>query len=88
MAHNAITISKIGKRGQITLPKDLRTAWEVGDGDQVVFLRRGDDVVVRPLKRSLRDLRGSVPAVEPSDPEAVRQQVKRAVAAKVAARDD
>jgi AbrB family looped-hinge helix DNA binding protein len=80
-------LSKIGKRGQITLPKHLRTAWGVDDGDQVVFLQRGDDVVVRPLKQTLRDLRGSVPARESTDPETIRQQVKRMVAGKVAARD-
>lgn len=81
-------LSKIGKRGQITLPKDLRTAWDVGDGDQVVFVQRGDDVLVRPLKQTLRDLRGSVPAREPTDPETVRQHVKRVVAGRVAARGD
>ena len=76
-------LSRIGKRGQITLPRELRVAWEVGDGDQVVFLQRGDDVLVRPLKQTLRDMRGSVPAREGQDSESVRRQVKRAVARQV-----
>jgi len=76
-------LSRIGKRGQITLPRELRVAWEVGDGDQVVFLQRGDDVLVRPLKQTLRDMRGSVPAREGQDSESVRRQVKQAVARQV-----
>ncbi len=80
-------LSKIGKRGQITLPRELRMAWDVGDGDQVVFLQRGDEVLVRPLKHTLRDLRGSVLAQEPADPEVIRQQVKRVVATRVARGD-
>jgi AbrB family looped-hinge helix DNA binding protein len=78
-----VILSKIGKRGQITLPRDLRAAWNVGDGDHVVFLRRGDDVLVRPLKQTLRDMRGSVPGREGQDSEAVRRQVKQTVARQV-----
>jgi hypothetical protein len=38
---------------------------------------------VRPLKQTVRDLRGSVPVPEPQDFDAVRQQVKLAVARQV-----
>ena len=65
-------LSKIGKRGQITLPRELRIAWDVGDGDHVVFLQRGHDVLVRPLKQTLRELRGSVPGREIRVPETIR----------------
>jgi AbrB family looped-hinge helix DNA binding protein len=77
-------LSKIGKRGQITLPREIRSAWGVGEGDQVAFLQRGDDILVQPLKQTLRDVRGSVPAREVEDADAIRQQVKQAVAMKVA----
>ena len=76
-------LSKIGKRGRITLPRQLLDAWEVGDGDQVAFLRRGDEVVVRPLKQTLRDMRGSVPAREVEDADVIRQQVKQALARQI-----
>jgi hypothetical protein len=55
----------------------------VGDGDHVVFLLRGDDVLVRPLKQTLRELRGSVPAREVEDGETIRWQVKQAVVRQV-----
>jgi AbrB family looped-hinge helix DNA binding protein len=76
-------LSKIGKRGQITLPREIRLVWDVNEGDHVAFLQRGDDILVRPLKQTLRDLRGSVPVPEPQDFDAVRQQVKLAVARQV-----
>jgi len=78
-----MVISRIGKRGQITLPRELRAAWEVEEGDQVAFLQRGEEVVLLPLKRTLRDLRGSVPVSGPQDFEAVRQQVRTTIGASV-----
>ena len=76
-----MVISRIGKRGQITLPRELRAAWEVDEGDRIAFLQRGEEVVLLPLKQTLRDLRGSVPASGPQDFEAIREQVRTAIGA-------
>ena len=40
-------------------------------------MRRGDEIFVQPLQRSLSDFRGSVPVTEPQDFDAIRQEVFR-----------
>jgi AbrB family looped-hinge helix DNA binding protein len=47
----------IGAKGQVVIPKQLRDALEIQPGQEVVFERRGDDVLVR-----------KAPAAKPSTP--------------------
>lgn len=68
-------VSKVGRRGQITLPKEIRRWLQLREGDHVVFRRKDEMVIVEPLTRTLFDLRGSVPVTEPQDFAAIRQQV-------------
>ena len=77
-------IGTVGRRGQITLPKAIRTWLDLQEGDRVVFARRGDEVVLQPLTHTLVELRGSVPVPAPQDFAAVRREVIRAHARKVA----
>jgi len=53
-------VSKVGRRGQITLSRDVRRALGVPEGDRVAFIRRGDGYVVQALTKTLLDMRGSV----------------------------
>lgn len=54
---------KVGPKGQVVIPKDLRDALGLEPGDEVTFWRDGDHVAVRPtrttvpLKGRLRDKR-------------------------------
>ena len=68
--------AKIGRRGQITVPKDVRQSLGLAEGDRVAFVESGGQVVLRPVRHSLRDLRGSVPVGGPQDFDAVRQSVQ------------
>ena len=76
-------ISKIGRRGQITLPRLIRRWLSLQEGDRVAFVRRGDEIILQPLTQSLLDLRGSIPVSEPQDFDTIRQQVSEARARKV-----
>lgn len=67
--------TRIGRRGQLTLPRAVRQSLGVSEGDQVAFVERGGEVVLRPVRLSLRDLRGSVPVAGPQDFDAVREVV-------------
>jgi len=40
----------VRKRGQVTLPREIRDALHVEEGDDVAFLIDGDTVIVRGLK--------------------------------------
>jgi AbrB family looped-hinge helix DNA binding protein len=77
--------STIGRRGQITLPSAIRRYLKLQEGDRIVFARRGEEIVLQPLQKTLTDLRGSVPVNGEQDFDAIRQQVIGAHARKVAA---
>ena len=52
--------SKVGRRGQITLPREIRRLLNLRQGDRVMFRKRDDTVIVEPMPLTLVDLRGSV----------------------------
>lgn len=66
--------AKIGRRGQLTLPKDVRQSLGLSEGDSVAFVESAGEVVLRPVRHTLRDLRGSVPVDGPQDRDAVRER--------------
>jgi AbrB family looped-hinge helix DNA binding protein len=47
---------KVGPKGQVVIPKDLRDEFGIEPGDEVVFWREGDHVAVRAVQgpRSLK----------------------------------
>lgn len=80
-------VIKVGRRGQITVPKEIQRRLHIHEGDRLVFIQRGSEVVLRPLSCTLKDLRGSVPVTGPQNFAAIRQQVLAEHGRKVA-RDD
>ena len=48
------TRAKITSKGQITVPRAVRRALGVKEGDNLVFEENGDEMVVRPDKRNSR----------------------------------
>jgi|WetSurMetagenome_2_1015567.scaffolds.fasta_scaffold841097_2 AbrB family looped-hinge helix DNA binding protein len=65
---------KIGRRGQITLPSALRQQFGLREGDNLAVIPQDELVILKPLHRTLLDLRGSVPVSSPQDLNAVRHQ--------------
>jgi AbrB family looped-hinge helix DNA binding protein len=83
-----MNISKVGRRGQIAIPRLIRQELNLQEGDRLAFVRRGDEVILQPLKTTLSDFRGSVPVTEPQDFDAIRQQVLDRRAYRSATDDD
>ena len=77
-------VSKVGRRGQITIPRQVRRWLNLREKDRVAFIRRGNEIILHPLPYTLFDLRGSVPVPKPQDFTAVRHQVREEQARKVA----
>jgi AbrB family looped-hinge helix DNA binding protein len=48
---------RVGPKGQVVIPKDLRDALGIEPGDEVSFWREDDHVALRPA-RTARPLRG------------------------------
>lgn len=73
-----MTHSKVTSKGQITIPKGVREALGIREGDRVAFLVREDHALVRPVPRkSLRELHGSLPATRPyPGHEEIREEVR------------
>jgi AbrB family looped-hinge helix DNA binding protein len=54
-----MTAATLTSKGQLTLPKDVRTALGVGPGDRVDFVRMEDgNFAVMPATRSVMSLKG------------------------------
>ena len=70
-------MSRVGRRGQVTLPIDLRRRFGLKAGDHVVIIVEGKKVILQPLTQSLLDLRGSVPVPGPQGFDAVRKMTTR-----------
>ncbi|PIU55326.1 MAG: AbrB family transcriptional regulator [Chloroflexi bacterium CG07_land_8_20_14_0_80_51_10] len=75
-------VATLTSKGQITIPKEVRKALELESGDKVEFIIDGKRAVVIPLKkRSLLELRGSLPATrETPDWHEVRDTTAQAIA--------
>ncbi len=43
---------KVGPKGQVVIPKDLRDEFGIEPGDEVTFWRDGDRVAIRCVPRS------------------------------------
>ncbi len=76
--------STMTRKGQVTIPKAIRDRLGVKEGEKVLFVMRGKEVVLKVVKGTILDLRGSVrPSAHPEDFEKIRQSVKLALAKKV-----
>ncbi|MCC7188021.1 MAG: AbrB/MazE/SpoVT family DNA-binding domain-containing protein [Anaerolineales bacterium] len=74
--------TKIGRRGQIVLPKEVRTKIKVAEGDQIAFVIDGEQVVIKPITHTLLELRGRVKVSGRQDFDSIRKAVKSKRAAK------
>ncbi len=76
--------ARVGKRGQMTLPREVRARYGLTEGQAVAFVVKHGELTLVPLRQTLFDLKGSVQAGETSDLGAIRERVAAAEAARVA----
>ena len=67
--------SRVGRRGQLVLPRDVRQLLHLSEGDSVLFVRRGNEVVLKPITKTALDLEGSITVDGPQDFDAIRKTV-------------
>jgi len=83
-----MAVARIGRRWQITLPRELREYLGLRQGDGIIFVRRDNEIVLHPIRKTLLDLRGSVKVEGPQDFDQVRQAVKAERAKRVVSHDE
>ena len=75
--------SIITRKGQITIPKEIRDHLKAKEGEKVTFVLRGDEVILKVTRGNILDLKGSVkPTRHPEDFEKVRNAVKKTISRK------
>lgn len=72
----------ITKKGQVTIPKKIRKNMNLEANDQVVFIQRGNEIILKPL-RNIFALRGIVKDKQKLDFENIRESVKKRVSKKI-----
>lgn len=71
-----MSYSTLTRKGQVTIPKSLRDQLGLNLGDRISFQLRGEEIVLKPVHRTILDLQGSVkPKNRPEDFGDVRRQV-------------
>lgn len=79
--------SRVGQKGQITLPKELREKWGIKPKDKVRIVPEADGVKVQPAGSKMAKHFGSVkPVRTPEDYTGVRREFEALVAEDAATR--
>lgn len=79
-----MTIAKVGRRGQIVIPKKIRERLGIKEGHRIAFVLKNGQVGIEPLTTTIFDLRGSVPVDGPQDFNEVRRKAREIQARKIA----
>lgn len=79
--------AKVGRRGQLTLPKEIREALDIQEGQRIAFVKRGGSISLLPLNESLSDHFGSIEVEGPQDFDALRAEARRRKAQERAKRE-
>jgi AbrB family looped-hinge helix DNA binding protein len=77
--------AKVTLKGQVTIPKAVRAALGIQEGDSVIFSVEGDHALVKPFKKkSLLDFYGLLPKTRDFPGlETVRKEVRDKIARKL-----
>jgi AbrB family looped-hinge helix DNA binding protein len=75
--------STITQKGQITIPKKIRDALQIKTHDTVVLVKRGEDIIIKPLKNIL-SIRGAVKVDHEQDYTKIRKEIRDEVTDRIA----
>ena len=80
--------SIITRKGQTTIPKEIRDFLNLKPNDKLFYIVEDSKVVLKPIHGDILQLRGSVPPKErPADFEKIRQKTRKKIAQKIAEGD-
>lgn len=75
--------SVITRKGQTTIPKEIRAFLQLKPNDKLFYITDGEKVVLKPLRGDILELRGSVPAKDkPADFDKILEITRKKVSKK------
>jgi antitoxin PrlF len=85
-----MTVPRLTTKGQVTIPRSVRSALDLKPGDGVVFVLEGNRALLVPIKhKSLTELHGCLPVSKPfPGTEEVRRVIHNAIAEHVVGTSD
>jgi AbrB family looped-hinge helix DNA binding protein len=76
--------SVVTRKGQTTIPKEIRELLKLKANDRLLYLVEDDRVVLKAIHGDILDLRGSVPSKErPADFEKIREATRKSISKKL-----
>ena len=66
---------KVSPKGQITIPKQIRESLNLVAGDTIALIQVNDEIVLKPVKKTIFDLVGLIP---PLDQPLSEQEIREA----------
>ena len=66
---------RVNPKGQITLPREIRRKLKIKPGDQMAVILDGEQIVFKPVTKTLLDMRGSIKVKEEQDFDKIRREV-------------
>lgn len=77
--------AKVSSKGQLTIPKPVREALNLGPGARVLFTLHDGSAELEPISGDIQQWRGALQAggVADTSSEAIQEHVRRAIAEEV-----
>ncbi|RZD16852.1 MAG: AbrB/MazE/SpoVT family DNA-binding domain-containing protein [Candidatus Acididesulfobacter guangdongensis] len=79
-----MSVSTLTKKGQVTIPKEIRNILGIKEHDKVMFVKKDGDIILKHISGDIFDLRGSLkPIKEYEDFEKIRNIARKSAAKKI-----
>jgi len=79
-----MALGRLTSRGRATIPKEIREYLGLEPGDRILFVVHDGAVILRPVARTLLEMRGAIrPRRTPEDFDKVRRAVRRKVGSRL-----
>lgn len=80
-----MALAKLTSKGRATIPKEIRDYLGLDPGDRILFVLQDGEVILRPVARTLLEMRGAIrPRRTPEDFDKVRRAVRRKAGSRLA----
>ncbi len=79
-----MSVSTLTKKGQVTIPKEIRNILGIKEHDKVMFVKKDGDIILKHISGDIFDLRGSLKSIKESeDFEKIRNIARKSAAKKI-----